>query len=101
MRLQRSDDADYDAAYFQIWNVEGLHGGVGGLQAVSTRLSIEAFQGSLLAGKDGHHGLAISGILAALNEDQVAVSDGIVDHGVALHTQGIDLSAPGDEGMQV
>jgi len=95
-----ADDTDHDPADLDAGDADGFHGGIGGLEPDAVLLKVVALEGGLFSGKDGDDSLSVVGLLASLDQDQVSVADGVLDHGVALYAQGVDLAAGGDQVAQ-
>ena len=54
-------DANQDATNLNLVNVDGIHGGVGGLQSHAVLLLVVPLQGGLVVIEDGHYSLSIAG----------------------------------------
>src|SRR5262245_32948153 len=67
--------------------------GVGGLERDRGSLFAQTLEGCLLLLDQGHDNVAVVGGVAALDDDDVALVDAGLDHGIALHFQGEMLAA--------
>src|SRR3972149_7557548 len=91
---ERSDGADHPALHLDVVGVraDGLHRLVGRLETDLGALAVELFQcGLLLPLEPGRHHVPVAGAGGGFHDDDGAVVDRGVDHGVALHTEGVDV----------
>src|SRR4051812_30685498 len=68
-------------------DVAWLHRLIRRLQADLGSLLIEALEGRLAAVEEGDDLLAVAGVFAPFDDDEIAVAQVIVDHAVAAHAQ--------------
>ena len=84
--LVGSDDADDDALDLAASGCvyhDGFVVVVGGLESDLVAFSVEEFECRFIAVDDGDHGLAVACGVSFFTDDEVAISDLLVDHGVA------------------
>src|SRR5438045_3937917 len=79
----------------------GFHGAVGRLEADLAAFLVEALEGGLTGVEQGDDLLAVAGALAALDDDEVAVAEVILDHAVAAHLQDVHAALAVEQGLQV
>src|SRR5690606_1889941 len=92
------DDAAHDAADLHLVDVDRLHLRVGRLQPhAAVGLAVVALQGRFLVGKDGDDDVAVARRALALDDDEVAVRDVVLDHRVAAHLQQVVVRAGGNQ----
>lgn len=86
------DDLALDLNRAWVVDVDGLHGWVGGLQPDPSVLEIKVLQGGLIpvVEPNGHH-FAITGAVHFLHDYDVTVIHHCVNHGIAMHAQGVEL----------
>src|SRR3989441_12365073 len=99
-RLVLPDDAhhhalDHDVA---LVDAERRHGGVRGLEPdPPARLAIEPLDRGARAVHQRDHRLAVVGLVALVDHDEVAVLDGLVDHRLTAYLQHVPPTAAGNQ----
>src|ERR1051325_4017582 len=83
-----ADDALHDTLNLAELDPDGVELRVGGLEADVVVFLEEGLQGGGAVRKEGHDLVAVGGNLGALDQDEVAIQDPFVPHGVALDLQG-------------
>src|SRR3954468_10476009 len=78
-----------------------LHRAVGWLQADLAAFLVEALERGFSTVEQGDDLLAIASLLAALDDDVVAVAEMVFDHAVPAHAQDIYAAARVEHGFQV
>src|SRR2546425_8990746 len=90
------DDADDDPLHDDVALVhaQGVHGGIGGLEPdPPSRLAIELLHGGVLTVHQRHDRLTVVGLVALVDDDEVAVLDVLVDHRGAAHLEDVAAAA--------
>src|SRR5439155_666982 len=86
---------DHDVA---LVDTERRHGGVRGLESdPPARLTIEPLDRGARAVHERHHRLAVVGLVALVDHDEVAVLDVFVDHRLTAYLQHVTPAAAGDQ----
>ena len=75
---------------------DGVHFGVGGLEANHGALEVEALEGGFGSADEGDDDFALAGGAGAFDEDVVAVDDVLVAHGFAADLEGEDFAVADD-----
>src|SRR5207244_6393936 len=82
--------------HFALVDTERRHGGVRGLEShPPARLTIEPLDRGARAVHERHHRLAVVGLVALVNHDEVAVLDVLVDHRLTAYLQHVTPAAAG------
>src|SRR5438270_496018 len=92
------DDAHHDPLNRNVALVETerRHGGIRGLEPdPASRLPIESLDGGARALHQRDHGLAVVGLVALVDHDEIAVLDVLVDHRLTPHLQHVAAAAAG------
>ncbi len=76
-----------------------IHLGVGGLEADDGAFAVIALEGGFRTADEGDDDLARAGRAGALDEDEVAVEDVLVAHGLAADLEGEDVAIADDVGQ--
>src|SRR2546429_6483814 len=99
-RLVFPDDADHHALDHDVALVdaERRHGGVGGLEPdPPAGFPIEALDRGARAVHQRDHRLAVVGLVALVDHDEVAVLDVLVDHRLTAYLQDVAPATAGDQ----
>lgn len=97
-----AEDADQDALDFDVFvDIDGIHGGIGGLQAHAAAFFEETFESGLAVVEQGDDDFTITGLLATFDDDVIAILNVVFDHGVALDAQDVGAVAGVEEGFEI
>ena len=98
-----AEDADDDALDFDAVGFDdaGLHGGVGGLEADFAAFFEIALEGGFAGVEEGDDLFAVAGVIAAFDDDVVAVAEVIFDHGFAADAEDVDAGAGMEHGFEI
>src|SRR4051812_25645089 len=88
----RAEDADDDALHAAAVGVDdaGFHRAVGGLEADLAAFAVEALERGLAGVEEGNDLLAVAGVFAAFDDDEIAVAEVVFDHRFAAHAEHVD-----------
>ena len=84
----------FDLQRFALIDHDRFHGGIGRLEPIAVFLLEEIFEGGLVTVRkpDGNH-LTVIGLDGRFHDDDVAIIDHGIDHGLTFHLQGKEFAA--------